>query len=363
MSVTEVPTGTKVLDWEVPNEWNLTEAFIENEAGERVVDTANSLLHVVGYSEPVDVTLDRDDLDAHLTSLPNLPHAIPYRTAYYSRRWGFCLSEDQRRALGPGRYRAVVRATLEAGSLTYGEVVLPGTSDREVLIVTHVCHPTLCNDNLSGIAVATETIRRLSSVPRTHTFRFLFLPVTLGSITWLSREREAGGAVERIDHGLVLTGLGDSSPFTYKRSRRGATAIDLAAEHVLREREHRVIDFSPYGYDERQFCSPGFNLAVGRLCRATHGEHQQYHTSDDDLTFVGAANLQESVDVIAEILAVIDGNVTLQNTAPFGEPQLGRRGLYRNLGGVVPPQTEMALLWILNMADGTNSLLDIADRK
>jgi aminopeptidase-like protein len=365
MTWTEVPTGTKVLDWEIPDEWNLHEAYIEDSNGRRVVDTAISNLHVMSYSEPIDITLDLAELDAHLHSLPDRPHAIPYRTSYYARRWGFCLSDQQRRSLAPGRYRAVVDATLEPGSLTYGEVVLPGTSDREILIVSHVCHPSLCNDNLAGVSVAVELLRELSQRSTlTHTFRFLFSPVTLGAIAWLSREREGGGAVERIAHGLVLTGLGDPSAFTYKRSRRGTASIDAAVEHVLSHGNqlHRTIEFGPYGYDERQFCSPGFNLPVGRLCRATHGEHAEYHTSDDNLSFVTPPSLAESLRVVTEIIEVLEGDATYVNTEPYGEPRLGPRGLFHNLGGVVPPSTEMALLWILNQSDATNSLLDIATK-
>ena len=362
---TEVPTGTKVLDWEVPDEWNLREAYIQDAAGHRIVDTAVSNLHVMSYSEPVDIELDRAELDTHLHSLPDRPHAIPYRTSYYARRWGFCLSDAQRQALPDGLYRAVVDATLEPGSLTYGEAVLPGSSDREILIVAHVCHPSLCNDNLAGVSVAVELLRTLAQrSSRRHTVRFLFAPVTLGSISWLSRECHESGAVGRIAHGLVLTGLGDRSRFTYKRSRTGDRAVDRAAAHVLghHEADHRVIDFSPYGYDERQLCSPGFDLPVGRLCRATHGEHAEYHTSDDDLTFVHPDSLQQSLDVVTAIVDVLEGDATYVNTAPYGEPQLGRRGLFRNLGGVVPPSTEMGLLWLLSQSDGTNSLLDIANR-
>ena len=362
---TEVPTGTAVLDWEIPDEWNLREAYIEDADGARVIDTAESNLHVMSYSEPVDTTLDLPDLDARLYSLPERPDAIPYRTSYYTRRWGFCLSDTQRRSLAPGRYRAVVDATLEPGSFTYAEVVLPGSTDQEILLVAHVCHPSLCNDNLAGVAVAVELVRRLAQrTQRTHTFRFLFAPVTLGSITWLSREQHEGGAVGRTAHGLVLTGLGDASCFTYKRSRSGAAPVDRAAEHVLSHLDgtHRIIDFSPYGYDERQLCSPGYDLPVGRLCRATHGEHPEYHTSDDNLSFINPRSLEQSLGVLTTIIDVLEGNATYVNTAPHGEPQLGRRGLFRNLGGVVPPSTEMALLWLLNQSDGTNSLLDIAGR-
>ena len=360
---TEVPTGTKVLDWEVPDEWNLRRAYLEGPDGRRIVDTATSNLHVLGYSEPVDIVVELDELDAHLYSLPERPDAIPYRTSYYSRRWGFCLSHAQRMSLVPGRYRVVVDATLAPGSLTYGEVVLPGASDREILIVTHVCHPSLCNDNLSGIAVAVELLRELSSRSnRRHTFRFLFAPVTLGAIAWLNNERHPGGAVEQIDHGLVLTGLGDNGPFTYKRSRRGDAPVDAAAELVIGQlgEPHRTIAFSPYGYDERQFCSPGFNLAVGRLCRAVHGEHPEYHTSDDNLAFVSAESLELSFETVWQIVEALDGDATFLATEPFGEPRLGPRGLFRDVGGVVPPTFEMAILWVLNQSDGSKSLVDIA---
>jgi aminopeptidase-like protein len=362
---TEVPTGTKVLDWEIPNEWNLRRAFVEGPDGELVIDTANSNLHVLGYSEPVDKVVELEELQEHLYSLPDRPHAIPYRTSYYKQSWGFCLSHNQRESLRPGKYRVVVEATLQPGSLTYAEAVLPGETDQEILVVSHVCHPSLCNDNLAGLAVAVELLKELSARnKRRHTFRFLFAPVTLGAITWLSREARDGGAVQRIAHGLVLTGLGDSGPFTYKKSRRGTAPVDDAATDVIGRLggNHRVIEFSPYGYDERQFCSPGFDLGVGRLTRAVHGEHPEYHTSDDNLSFVSQRSLEESLAVVRDVVDALDGDETYVSTQPFGEPRLGPRGLFRNVGGLVPPTYEMALLWLLNQSDGTNSLVAIAKR-
>jgi aminopeptidase-like protein len=251
------------------------------------------------------------------------------------------------------------------GSLTYAEVVVPGDTDDELLLSAHVCHPAQANDNLSGIAVAALAARRLLDGPTPkHTIRFLFAPGTLGAIAWLARNRD--DAVGRIRGGLVLTGLGDTSPPSYKRSRQGSTLMDRAAEHVLglADQRARIMDFSPYGYDERQFCSPGFDLPVGRLGRGVHGEYPEYHTSADDLSFVAPQQLGQSLELLEAIIGVVEGDRVFLNQAPYGEPQLGRRGLYRNTGATIMDRqaTEMALLWVLSLSDGNSSLLAVAER-
>jgi aminopeptidase-like protein len=349
-----------VLDWRVPDEWTLREAWIADGTGRRIVDLAASNLHVVGYSEPVRRTMSRAELDAHLHSRPDLPDVVPYRTAYHAHTWGFCLTEQQRAALIDGDYDVCIDAVRAPGSLTYGEALLPGSSTDEVLVTTHTCHPSLANDNCSGIAVLTEIARRLAARPRRFTYRLLFAPATIGAITWLATHREV---VPRIRHGLVLAGLGDRGALHYKRSRRGATPVDRAAAIVLRDLDGRCIDFSPYGYDERQYCSPGFDLAVGRLSRSLHGEYPEYHTSADNLSFIDASQLVASADAVESILDVLEADVRYVNLAPYGEPQLGRRGLYSAVGGAIDARSvEMALLWVLNQSDGTRSLLDIAER-
>jgi aminopeptidase-like protein len=362
IEVTEVPTGTKVLDWTVPREWNIRDAWIKDRNGNRVVDFHECNLHVVSYSTPVHETMRRDELEAHLYSLPDQPDWVPYRTSYYNEAWGFCLSENQRKALSDDEYEVCIDSELREGHLTYGECVVPGSTDREVLISSHTCHPSLCNDNLAGIAVAVHLAQRLRDRPLRHTYRFVFAPGTIGSITWLARNPEA---TARIDHGLVLTCVGDPAGFTYKRSRRGDALIDRAAAYVLGRAGdgNTIVDFHPYGYDERQYCSPGFNLAVGCLMRSHHGQFPEYHTSADDLDFVRPDALAGSLDTCLQIIDVLEHEVSYRSLNPFGEPMLGRRGLYRTMGGDADAKTnELALLWVLNQADGEHSLLDIAER-
>ena len=363
LDVVEVPTGTPVLDWTVPLEWNIRDAYVAGPDGRRIVDFQRSNLHVVGYSAPIRRRMSLAELRPHLHTLPDQPGRIPYRTSYYHENWGFCLEHDR---LGELRddveYEVVIDSTLEPGSLTYGELVLEGSEDAEVLISCHVCHPSLCNDNLSGIAVATLLARALATVERRHTFRFVFVPGTIVSLPWLATHDEV---TERIAHGLVLTGVGDAGPPTYKRSRRGQAAIARAMAHVLAvaSTEHRVVDFSPWGYDERQYCSPGFDLPVGCLMRTPHGTYPEYHTSGDDPSFVTPASLAGTLDLCRAAFDVVERDATYRNLSPKGEPQLGRRGLYTAIGGSADTRTdELAMLWVLNQSDGTNSLLAIAER-
>ncbi len=357
----EVPTGTPVFDWIVPKEWNIRDAFIRNSAGERVVDFQKSNLHVVNYSVPVHATVPLSELRPHLFTIPEHPGWIPYRTSYYKEDWGFCLSHRQMMALADGDYEICIDSTLEDGRLTYGECYLPGESADEVLISCHVCHPSLANDNLSGLAVATFLAKLLAGEALRYSYRFLFIPGTIGAITWLARNHEKAA---RIRHGLVLTCLGDSGGFHYKKSRRGDAEIDRAAAHILAQcREpSAVLEFSPYGYDERQYCSPGFNLPVGCLMRSVWGSFPEYHTSADNLDFISPLKLAGSLRVCAGILEVLEGNRTYCNLNPFCEPQLGRRGLYRSTGGSEISAEINARLWVLNLSDGSHSLLDIAER-
>lgn len=360
ITLTEVPTGTRVLDWTVPKEWNIRDAWIADSAGRRVVDFRASNLHVVNYSVPVRARMSLASLRSRLHTLPAQPDLIPYRTAYYAEDWGFCLAQSALDQLSEGEYEVCIDSTLADGSLTYGEYVAPGSTTDEILISVHSCHPSLANDNLSGMAVATLLARLLSREPRRHTLRFLFIPGTIGSITWLAMH-EAN--VECIRHGLVLSCLGDPGHSTYKRSRRGNALVDRAASHVLKQAgQHTVLDFVPYGYDERQYCSPGFNLPVGCLTRTPNGRFPEYHTSADNLDFVTAEALEDSLAKALAIVEILEHDVAYVNLNPKGEPQLGRRGLYRNTGGTSPAGFEMALLWVLNFSDGQHSILDIAER-
>jgi aminopeptidase-like protein len=362
LEVHEVPSGTQVFDWTVPREWNIRDAFVANAAGERVIDFRASNLHVMSYSVPVHATLPLHELKQHLFTLPEHPDWVPYRTSYYAERWGFCASQRLVDGLPDGDYEVCVDATLADGHLTYGEHVVPGETDEEVLISCHVCHPSLANDNLSGIAVATRLARLLGGTRSRYTHRFLFIPGTIGSITWLARNAERVG---RIRHGMVLACVGDPGRLTYKRSRRGDAEIDRAVAHVLASsgRPHALEDFSPYGYDERQFCSPGFNLPVGCLSRTPYARYPQYHTSADDLELIRPEHLQDSLEVCWEVLRVLDGNRRYLNLNPMCEPQLGRRGLYGSIGGRSDAEErQMAMLWMLNLSDGDHSLLDVASR-
>lgn len=361
LTLHEVATGTPVFDWTVPPEWNIQDACVKNSRGERVIDFLKSNLHVVNYSVPVHEKMSLPDLQSHLFSLPDRPDWIPYRTSYYKRSWGFCLSHNQFLNLAEDEYEVLIEATLKDGHLTYGEMYLPGETADEVLVSCHVCHPSLANDNLSGVAIASSLARHLSKLPRRYSYRFLFIPGTIGAITWLSINESK---VSRVKHGLVLAGVGDAGPLSYKKSRRGNAEIDHAAVHILSQCDpsFRILDFSPYGYDERQYCSPGFNLAVGRLSRTPHGTFPEYHTSADNPDFVRADSLAQSFAACVAIFSVLERNHTYVNTSPKCEPQLGARGLYRAVGGSAERDTELAMLWVLNLSDGDHTLLDIADR-
>lgn len=401
LKITEVPTGEPAFDWEVPREWNISDAWIKDTSGHKIVDFNKSNLHVLNYSIPVRKRLGWEELKEHLFTLPEHPDWIPYRTSYYNENWGFCLSHSQFLKLDRNtKYDVCINSTLKAGSLTYGELLIPGQKDDEILISCHVCHPSLANDNLSGIAVATflaswilenadVEISRMgrSSGGETHvsgsknernclkkktapatspasnhrySYRFLFAPGTIGALTWLSRNQSS---LNRIRHGLVLTCLGDSGPFRYKKSRRGDATIDRAMDYVLSDSGHdfELFDFSPDGYDERQYCSPGFNLPVGRLTRSCCGDYPEYHTSADDPSLVRPGCLADSLAILKSFVRLIEGNQRLLSLNPHGEPQLGKRGLYSSIGGVQNRNEVLnALLWVLNLADGQHTILDVA---
>ena len=361
----EVPTGTPVFDWIVPKEWNIRDAYIKAPDGKRVVDFQKCNLHVVSYSIPVRATLPLAELKRRLYTIPEHPDWIPNRTSYYKEDWGFCLSHNQMLELDDGDYEVCIDSTLEDGHLTYGECFVPGRSTDEILISTYTCHPSLANDNVSGMTVATFLAKFLSGRALRYSYRFLFIPATIGAITWLARNHETVG---RIRHGLVLTCLGDAGGFHYKKSRRGTAEIGRAAAHVLRHcgEASEILEFSPYGNDERQYCSPGFNLPVGSLMRSVWETFPEYHTSADNLDFIQLLQLAGSLRVCAAICDVLENNRSFRNLNPYCEPQLGRRGLFRSMGGELGGQATgeemMARLWVLNLSDGDHCLLDIAER-
>jgi aminopeptidase-like protein len=361
LSIREVPSGTRVFDWTVPPEWEVRDAYIRDPSGRKIADFQKSNLHLVSYSEPVDTKMSLAELREHLFTLPDHPDWIPYRTAYYKQTWGFCLTHNEFLNLEEGEYEVRVDATLKPGHLTYGELYLEGTSADEMLISAHVCHPSLCNDNLSGIAVSAFLAKILHQLPRRYSYRFLFLPGTIGSIAWLCLNE---ARAQRIRHGLVAACVGDPGPFTYKKSRRGDAEIDKAVMHVLKHSgaQYEVRNFFPFGYDERQYCSPGFNLPVGSLSRTPHGCYPEYHTSADNLNFVRPESLEESLRQYLAVVGVLEHNRKYVNLSPKCEPQLGRRGLYSAIGGAADGrEQELAMLWVLNLSDGEHSLLEIAD--
>ena len=359
LTIEEVPSGTKVFDWEIPDEWNICDAWIINPIGEKIIDFKKLNLHVLNYSIPVDERINLKELKKHIFTLPEYPGWVPYRTSYHNRQWGFCMSHNQFQNLKDGDYQVKIDSEIKPGSLTYGEILIPGKTKEEVLFSCHICHPSLCNDNLSGIVLAAKLAHILKMFDLHYSYRFLFIPGTIGSISWLSRNEDT---VNNVRHGMVLTLLGDSTPFQYKKSRQGNAEIDRIMEYLLKnESGSKMLDFSPYGYDERQYCSPGFDLPVGRLTRTPFEEFPEYHTSADNLNFINGENLSESLAFLFKLITIIEGNKKWINLNPRGEPQLGKRGLYKLIGGQSRQKDyQMALLWILNLSDGNHSMLDIA---
>lgn len=356
----EALSGTPVLDWTVPKEWVIRDAYIKNANGERVVDFGEHNLHVLNYSAPVHAKLTLSELKNHIFTLPEQPDLIPYRTSYYSERWGFCMSQTALDALPDGEYEVCVDSELKDGSLTYGELIHQGDSDEEVLFSVHTCHPSLANDNCSGMALITHLAKRMGGVKTRYTYRFLFAPGTIGAITWLARNE---ALAPRIKHGLVVSCVGDRGSFTYKRTRRGDAPIDRIMTRLLAAKRANVVDFFPYGYDERQYNAPAYKMDVGLFQRSQFATFPEYHTSADNLDFITPEALAESYRVLIAAVAALETDRRYINLAPKGEPQLGRRGLYGAIGGDSSAYAKnMAMLWVLNLSDGDYSLADIAER-
>jgi len=361
LEVAEVPTGTRILDWTAPQEWSLNEAWIRGPDGGLVLDAAESNLHVVNFSMPVRGRMSLAALRPHLHSLPAQPELIPYRTCYWAEQWGFCMRHADLDRLPEGEYEVCIDAERRDGALRIGEHVIRGRTERTFLLSAHVCHPSLANDNCSGIAVLVRLAQTLAGRDLRHTYRFLFGPGTLGALAWLARNEPQ---LDRVAHGLVVSCLGDGGGPTYKQSRRGDATIDRAMALVLRDAGPgaEVRPFSPYGYDERQFGSPGFDLPVGLFQRSAFAEFPEYHTSADDLDFIRPEHLAASHDMILRAIEIVEADWTPVNLAPKGEPQLGRRGLYGTVGGGSAQADTMALLWVLNLSDGRHSLIAMAER-
>ena len=363
LEVREVPTGTKIFDWTIPKEWNIRAAHIKDARGKTIVDFANSNLHVMSYSVPVRTTMALAELRQHLYSLPDQPDLIPYRTSYWAERWGFCLPHRVAAALPEGEYEVLIDSTLADGSMTYGEYLHPGQSADEFLLTAHICHPSLANDNCSGLALLTILGQYLARLPTRLSYRFLFSPGTIGPIAWLAAQRGATPAASSTGWWWRVSAMAVDPPT--RRAAGAIVPIDRAMAHVLGHAfpSPKVIDFEPYGYDERQFCSPGFDLPVGLLQRSKFGTFPQYHTSADNLDFIAPQHLAESLQAIWRAIEIAECNYTPLNLSPKGEPQLGRRGLYASTGGDKDGAARaMAMLWVLNQADGSKTLLDIAER-
>ena len=364
LEIHEVPTGTQVFDWTIPKEWNINDAYVKNSLGEKVIDFKKSNLHVLNYSTPINKKMQLEELKKNLHTIPEHPNWIPYLTSYYKENWGFCLSHNKYLQLTEDTYEVVIDSTLNDGHLTYGELFVKGNSQEEILFSCYVCHPSMCNDNLSGVVLLTALAKMIINKSKEgnlrYSYRFLFIPETIGAITWLARNEEK---MDLIKAGLVATCAGDPGIVHYKKSRIGEALIDRAVQKVLTdsEKSHKVIDFFPSGSDERQFCSPGFNLPMGSLMRSPYGKYfPEYHTSADNLEFVQAKFLADSQQVYEQVVYTLEHNKTYVNLNPKCEPQLGKRGLYNQLGGQRNKIDHMAIMWVLNMSDGTNSLLEIS---
>ncbi len=360
----EVPTGTQVFDWTVPKEWVVRRAYVVNPRGERILDVQGNNLHLVQYSVGFQGKMELDELDEHLHSLPELPDAVPYVTSYWKPYWGFCLSERQRSELEPGEYSVVIDADHVDGSMTLSEAVLPGEAEDTVLISVNTCHPSMANNDLSGPLVAAFLYRKLADLPvRRLTFRFIFLPETIGSIAFLSRH---GADLKRtMVAGYTVTCVGDGAPLTYKRSKHGDTLADRAAAYALGrlDSQLRLRDFWPLGSDERQYCSPGFDLPVGSIMRSVPTEYSEYHTSLDNRDFISFEAMERSVDACFELCRLLDRNLVYRNQRPFGEPKLDRLGLFPTLRTERLVQERVqAGLWLVSLSDGQNDLLAVAER-
>ncbi|MGE5473224.1 MAG: DUF4910 domain-containing protein [Ignavibacteriales bacterium] len=362
ITVSEIPTGAQAFDWIIPKEWNIKDAYVKNSKGEKVIDFQKNNLHILNYSIPVNTRIELDKLKEHLYTMEEHPEWIPYVTSYYKERWGFCVSQNHLNKLAEDTYEVVIDSSLENGSLTYGELLIPGETKEEILFSTYICHPSICNDNLTGTGILTFLAKDLMTRKNKYSYRFLFIPETIGAIAWLSKNEHL---VSNIKCGLVATCLGDPGGYTYQKTRKGNAFIDKLVKKVLDEEktEYIIKDFAPYGSDERQFSSPAFNMEMGSLMRTMYACFPEYHTSADNLDFIKADKLEESLEAYKKVVYILENDETYMNLNPKCEPQLGRRGLYNTVGGArKTPKFSEAVFWILNQSDGENSLLDVSIR-
>lgn len=372
LQVHDVPTGYQAFDWNVPKEWNIRDAYIKDDQGNRVIDFQKSNLHVLNYSQPVSATMTLEELGPHLYTNPEHPAAIPYATSYYERRWGFCLSQDHLDRLRDGKYEVYIDSSIEDGSLTFADAVLPGASEREILLSTYFCHPSMANDNLSGPVLLAFLHQFLAQCNLNYTYRFAYVPETIGALVYLSQHGEH--LSQQLHAGYVATCVGDPGQFTYKRSRQGDTVADKVAEHCLSYLEDgqkaEIVDFFPLGSDERQYCSPGFDLPVGSLMRSMYGTYPEYHTSLDNLGYVSGDAIAGTLRAYIRMVQVHEINHTYINLSPYGEPQLSKRDLFPTIGATTVGGTGDLLthdritriMYLLSYSDGTNDVVDIANK-
>ena len=363
LKIHEVPSGTKAFDWTVPDEWNCSEAYIIDPIGKKICDYTRNNLHLVGYSIPVDLSLSLEELQPHLHSLPDQPNAIPYVTSYYERKWGFCISHQERKNLIDGNYHVVINSRLEPGYMTYGEIFIPATekTEDEIFFSTYICHPSMANNELSGPVVATSLtnwINQLST--RRYNYRFVFLPETIGSIYYVSTHLKE--LQERVVAGFVLTCLGDDRCYSYVPSRLGKTLADEVALHVLK---HQSIEFKRYsfldrGSDERQYCAPGVDLPIVTICRSKYHCYPEYHTSLDNLQMASEDGLRNSLEIHKKAIFCLENNFTFKSTV-LCEPHLGPRGLYPQTGTRNAAKDAELIMNIIAYCDGSTSILKISN--
>ncbi len=361
MTIHEVPSGTQVFDWVIPNEWNIKDAYVIDPDGKKIIDFQKNNLHVVGYSVPVDKEIDLEELNKHLYSLENQPEAIPYITSYYFERWGFCLKHSERMGLKPGKYKVRIDSTLKPGSLTYGEVIIPGETKEEIFLSTYVCHPSMANNELSGPCVTIYLAKWLQSLNRKYTYRIVFIPETIGSVTYISRHLEH--LKKHVKAGFNLTCIGDDRVYSYLPTRAENTISDAIAKHVLKWIDKDFVSYSWHrrGSDERQYCSPGVDLPVVSIMRSKYGEYPEYHTSLDDLNLVTPEGLQGGYEAVRLSIEALEQNC-YPRVKVLCEPQLGKRGLYPTISTKDSADQVRLMMGFITYSDGTNSLLEIAEK-
>ncbi|HXB39760.1 MAG TPA: DUF4910 domain-containing protein [Bacteroidia bacterium] len=366
LELEEIPTGAKVFDWEIPKEWNITDAYIITPAGKKICDFKTNNLHILNYSVPQNTGLTFEELKSHLIYREDLPEAIPYATSYYKENWGFCISYNEFKTLPKeGKYKVVIDSTLKAGSLTYGHLLLKGKSDKEILLSSYLCHPSMANNELSGpLALAVLYAKIAALKDRKYTYRFVLAPETIGIIAFLHKYGK--DLINNLEAGYVLTCCADKGNITYKKSKKENTLADRAAERVLKSlaKPSEIIPYAIGGSDERQYCSPGFNLPVGSFIRTPYQKYKEYHTSLDNKEFISFEKLNETVDTVFEVIKTLEQNKFYINTIPFCEPQLGKHNLYPSIGGTWGDvKLVHKMLHLLSYADGTMDISDIACKR